>query len=169
VQAIDTLTNQVIATIPAGQTSQALVYVPNAVPTGAGTDNLVPLGQAAQVFKFDLKAVAGSGSSSVASATVAVNSLGALDLLQVAVSGLQPKTQYTVSLSDTNQAPFKNLTPLATFTTWQDGGGVAQAIGPLKKIVTGDGQLGQDTAKRRYVIVSPAGDVSNPVLIQKPE
>lgn len=167
VQAIDTLTNKVIATIPAGQTSQALVYVPNAVPSGAGTDNLVPLGQAAQVVKFDLKAVAGNASSP--SATVAVNSLGALDLLQIAVSGLQPKTQYTVSLSETSQAPYRNLVPLATFTTWQDGGGVAQAIGPLKKIVTRDEQTGQESLYRRYVIVSPASDVSNPVLIQKVE
>jgi YVTN family beta-propeller protein len=167
VQAIDTLINKVIATIPAGQTSQALVYVPNAVPSGAGTDNLVPLGQAADVFKFDLKAVAGSASSRGASATVAVNSLGALDLLQIAVSGLQPKTQYTVSLSDTNQPPFKNLVPLANFTTWQDGGGVAQAIGPLKKIVTNASQIGQEAVQRRYLIVSPTADVSNPVLIEK--
>jgi YVTN family beta-propeller protein len=166
VQAIDTLTNKVIATIPAGQTSQALVYVPNAVPSSAGTDNLVPLGQAAEVFKFDLKAAAAGGASSPGG-TVAVNSLGALDLLQIAVSGLQPKTQYTVSLSETSQAPYKNLVPLATFTTWQDGGGVAQAIGPLKKIVTAAGQTGQESLYRRYVIVSPAADVANPVLIQK--
>src|SRR6201987_3002875 len=38
--AIDTLTNKVIANIPIGQTTQALVYVPNAVPSGAGTENL---------------------------------------------------------------------------------------------------------------------------------
>jgi YVTN family beta-propeller protein len=39
---IDTLTNRVIANVPIGQTSQALVYMPNAVPAGDGTDNLVP-------------------------------------------------------------------------------------------------------------------------------
>jgi YVTN family beta-propeller protein len=44
--AIDTLTNKVIANIPIGQTTQALVYVPGAVPSGDGTDNLVPLGEA---------------------------------------------------------------------------------------------------------------------------
>jgi hypothetical protein len=42
--AIDTLTNNVIATIPIGQATQALVYVPNAMPDGAGTDNRAPLG-----------------------------------------------------------------------------------------------------------------------------
>src|SRR5271168_544729 len=44
--AIDTLTNKVIADIPIGQTTQALVYMPNAVPDGPGTDNLTPLGEA---------------------------------------------------------------------------------------------------------------------------
>jgi hypothetical protein len=43
---LDTLTNKVIANIPIG-TTQALVYVPNAVPNGTGTDNLMPLGAAA--------------------------------------------------------------------------------------------------------------------------
>lgn len=166
VQAIDTLTNQVIATIPAGQTSQALVYVPNAVPAGAGTDNLVPLGQVANVVKLQLKAVSVADNLPKASATVGVNSLGVLDLLQIAVSGLRPKTQYTLLLSDTDVPPFKDLLPLATFTTWQDGGGVAQAIGPLKKVVVGASQAQSESVKSRYLIVSPAQDLSNPVLIQ---
>ena len=54
--AIDTVTNQVIATIPIGQTSQALVYVPNAVPNGAGTDNLTPLGEAGNTTRLHLEA-----------------------------------------------------------------------------------------------------------------
>src|ERR1700719_2623432 len=37
--AIDTLTNTVIATSPIGQAAQAVVYVPNAVPEGAGNGN----------------------------------------------------------------------------------------------------------------------------------
>src|SRR5262249_11366142 len=40
--AIDTLSNKVVAHIPIGQTTQALVYVPGAVPDGPGTDNLAP-------------------------------------------------------------------------------------------------------------------------------
>ena len=46
VAAIDTLTNTVLATIPVGQQPQALVYIPGAVPTGDGTANLMPLGEA---------------------------------------------------------------------------------------------------------------------------
>src|SRR6266436_10081421 len=45
--AIDTLENKVVATIPIGQAAQAVVYVPNAVPDGAGTENLTALGTAA--------------------------------------------------------------------------------------------------------------------------
>jgi YVTN family beta-propeller protein len=40
VQAIDTVTNQVVATIPVGQLPQALVYVPNATTSDRGTSNL---------------------------------------------------------------------------------------------------------------------------------
>src|SRR5262249_45898906 len=46
VAVIDTLTNKVLTTIPVGQQPQALVYVPEAVPTGDGTANLIPLGDA---------------------------------------------------------------------------------------------------------------------------
>ena len=53
--AIDTITNKVIANIPIGQTTQALVYVPNAVPSGPGTENLVPLGAAANTARLHLE------------------------------------------------------------------------------------------------------------------
>src|SRR5258707_1681518 len=71
--AIDTLSNKVIADIPIGQTTQALVYVPNAVPNGAGTENLVPLGEAGNARTFPLE---GSGSAQSAQGWAAVNSLG---------------------------------------------------------------------------------------------
>jgi YVTN family beta-propeller protein len=41
--AIDTLSNSVIATVPIGQSAQAIAYVPNAVPNGDGTTGLQPL------------------------------------------------------------------------------------------------------------------------------
>src|SRR5207249_10337918 len=52
--AIDTLENKVIVTIPIGQAAQAVVYVPSAVPEGAGTDGLQPLGVAGQVVQLVL-------------------------------------------------------------------------------------------------------------------
>src|SRR5271169_4144593 len=50
--AIDTLTNKVIATVPIGQGAQAVIYVPNAVLDGAGTQGLQQLGLAGQATHF---------------------------------------------------------------------------------------------------------------------
>src|SRR5262249_7306228 len=66
VTAIDTLTNTVVATIPIGQAAQALVYVPNAVPTGDGTRNLQPLGTAAQAAHLALGPPGGAAATRVA-------------------------------------------------------------------------------------------------------
>src|SRR6185437_3091010 len=54
VVAIDTLENTVLAKVPIGQAAQALVYVPDAVPTGPGTVNLQPLGIADQAAHLTL-------------------------------------------------------------------------------------------------------------------
>jgi YVTN family beta-propeller protein len=97
---IDTLSNKVIANVPIGQTTQALVYVPNdvpnAVPNGPGTDNLVPLGEAANTTKLHLEAAGTSLPN--AQASVAVNSLGLLDLVQIAAEGLRPSRSTTFIL-----------------------------------------------------------------------
>ena len=126
---IDTVTNKVIATIPIGQTSQALVYVPNAVPNGPGL-NLLPLGTAANTARLHLEG--GGTTLPNAQASVAVNSLGLLDLVQIAARGLAPQTPYEVYLAESNQAPFGKLEPLAVLKTNPDGGGIVQTIGPLK-------------------------------------
>ena len=159
--AIDTLTNQVITNIPIGQTSQALVYVPNAVPTGAGTENLVPLGEAGNTARLMLEA-AGSAWPD-AQATVAVNSLGLLDLIQVAAKGLAPKAQYQLYLADSAQAPFGKLETLAVLKTNPDGAGIAQAIGPLKTLAA-DAPAGAPS--RRFLIVTELKDSSRVVLRQ---
>src|SRR2546421_9655872 len=52
--AIDTLSNKVIATLPIGQAAQAINYVPNAVPEGAGTQGLQALGVAGQAIHLTL-------------------------------------------------------------------------------------------------------------------
>src|SRR5271156_922721 len=107
--AIDTLTNKVIADIPIGQTSQALVYVPNAAPDDAGTKNLMPPGEAANIAQLHLEA--GGTAFPSAQASVAVNSLGLLDLVEIAAEGLAPKSQYQVYLAESNLPPFGELQP----------------------------------------------------------
>src|ERR1700730_4751065 len=134
--AIDTVANKVIANIPIGQTTQALGYVPNAVPSGAGTEKRTPLGAAANTARLHLEA--GGTELPEAQASVAVNSLGLLDLVQIAAQGLAPQTQYQVYLAESNQSPFGNLEPLAVLKTNPDGAGIVQAIGLLKALAGND-------------------------------
>jgi hypothetical protein len=158
--AIDTLENKVIANIPIGQTTQALVYVPNAVPDGSGTENLTPLGQAGNTVRLELKS-AGSGLPE-AEATVAVNSLGLLDLVQIAAKGLTPKSQYQVYLAESDHAPFGKLEPLAVLKTNPDGAGIVQAIGPLKTL----SHASASVSSQRFLIITELGDSSHVVLRQ---
>jgi len=159
--AIDTESNRVMAEIPIGQTTQALVYVPNAAPDGPGTDNLTPLGLAGNVVRLRLRGA--SDSFPNAQATIAVNSLGLLDLLQISASGLSPRSQYQVYLVDSNSAPYGHLEPLADLNTNPDGAGSAQAIGPLKTLAPGDETK---SAPRRFLIVTEAKNQTQVVLRQ---
>ena len=161
--AIDTITNKVVAEIPIGQTTQALVYVPGAIPNGAGTDNLVPLGEAANTARLHLEA--GGIALPTAQASVAVNSLGLLDLVQIAAEGLAPKSQYRVYLAESNHAPFGKLEALAVLKTNPDGAGIVQAIGPLKALAhreTG----GSASQSERYLVVTDMYDALQVVLRQ---
>jgi YVTN family beta-propeller protein len=159
--AIDTMTNKVIATIPIGQTTQALVYVPNAAPSGSGTDNLMPLGVAANTARLHLEA--GGTALAEAQASVAVNSLGLLDLVQIAARGLAPQMTYQVYLAESNRSPFGKLEPLAVLKTNPDGAGIVQAIGPLKVLAGGNEA---SSASQRFLIVTDIKDSSQVVLRQ---
>jgi YVTN family beta-propeller protein len=159
--AIDTLTNKVIAQIPIGQTTQALVYVPNAVPAGNGTTNLTPLGEAGNTARLHLEAAGRSLPN--AQASVAVNSLGLLDLLQIAAEGLMPTSQYEVYLAGSGDTPGA-LEPLAVLTTNPDGGGIVQTIGPLKTLAA-EAATSADSS-RRFLIVTQLNNPSQIVLRQ---
>jgi YVTN family beta-propeller protein len=160
---IDTITNEVIANIPIGQTTQALVYVPNAVASGSGLESLMPLGAAANTARLHMEA---SGTVlPEAQASVAVNSLGLLDLVQIAAKGLSPQTQYQVYLAESNAAPFGKLEPLAVLKTNPDGAGIVQAIGPLKVLAANDPN---SSAPQRFLIVTDIKDSSH-VVLQQPK
>jgi len=159
--AIDTVSNKVIANIPIGQTTQALVYVPNAVPSGFGRENLMPLGAAANTARLHLEA--GGSELPDAQASVAVNSLGLLDLVQIAARGLAPRTSYQVYVAESNQSPFGKLEPLAVLKTNPDGAGIVQAIGPLKVLAGNDPG---SSASQRFLIVTDIKDSSQVVLRQ---
>jgi YVTN family beta-propeller protein len=162
--AIDALSNKVIANIPIGQTTQALVYVPGAVPNGDGTANLTPLGVAGQALHIEMLPPAGAGTS--ARATVAVNSLGVIDLLQIAAAGLQPGQEYQLFLVDSLTKPDASRVGLVKFKTWPNGAGIAQAIGPLRTVVGAtEGGAGKQSEQRYLVLTATGSD--QPVLQQR--
>jgi YVTN family beta-propeller protein len=98
VTAINTLTNKVIATVPIGQAPQAITYVPDAVPSGPGTQNLQSLGVAGQVAHLALAASAAETSN--APTSVSLFDQGLIQVLEASVSGLQPKEPYVLALAD---------------------------------------------------------------------
>jgi len=128
VQAIDTQTNQIIATIPVGQLPQALVYVPNATSSNAGTANLKPLGPATSALHIEL--VPPDGNRSKAHASVAINSLGLIDNLQIAATGLDPGKKYRLVLVGGSESQ-----DLVTFAAGIGGVAITQTLGPLKRVV----------------------------------
>ncbi len=128
VQAIDTLTNTIVATIAVGQLPQALVYVPNATTSDRGTANLKPLGVQTEALHLEL--VPPASANSAAHASVSINSLGLIDNLQIAASGLQPGMKYRLMLVGGPEAQ-----ELAVLSAGIGGVAIAQTLGPLKRAV----------------------------------
>jgi YVTN family beta-propeller protein len=155
-QVIDTLSNQTIATLPGGQAAQALVYVPNAVPAGDGLSSLVPLATSGQAVHLYL----GPNSNSSASGpptTVTLNYQGPIDLLEAAVTGLDPNASYTLGLVPNLGASTQDFQPLATFQTNAAGAQIVESLGPLRQIVAGSPELQNQRDQKRYLEIVPAG------------
>jgi YVTN family beta-propeller protein len=163
--AIDTLANKILATIPIGQQPQALVYVPDAVPTGDGTNNLAPLADAGKAAHLTLAAPEDS-SSAAAHATVSVNSLGPLDLLQMAVSGLKPGKMYRLWLVTARTSPFGDKQDLAVFKANLAGAQVVQTVGPFRQVLTSAQEKTAELTQQRFLLVTPA-DSDAAELVQK--
>jgi YVTN family beta-propeller protein len=128
-QAIDTKTNTVIATIHVGQLPQALIYVPDATTSDEGNANLKPLGSPA-TDALHLEMVPPSKSDSGAHASVAVNSLGLIDNLQIAATGLEPGGKYLLRLTGNG-----GRQDLIVLKAGIGGAVIAQTLGPLKQVV----------------------------------
>jgi len=148
--AIDTLTNAVIATAPIGQAPQAVVYVPDAVPDGDGTKSLQPLGVASEATRLKLARVGGAASADPETPTsVTLFDQGLVQVLQAAVTGLEPGRRYVLALSN-NADGSGAITPLSSFTTNPAGSAIVNAVGPIRQIVQGE----EETPRRYLVIVS---------------
>ena len=156
VAAIDTASNKVVATIATGQSPQGMVYIPNAVPSGPGTDNLSALGAAGDAVHLTM----GAAGVAEPATTVVVNNQGLVDLLQAAVTGLEPKKPYVLALSS-NADGSGVLDLVAKFMTNPAGAAIVNAIGPLRKSVQGNAGT-----PRRYLVIAPNGDDKPGVPVQ---
>jgi YVTN family beta-propeller protein len=157
--AIDTLQNKVIATMPIGQAAQAVVYVPNAVPDGAGTDNLQPLGIAGQVAHLVLGPVGGAPAT-----RVSLFDQGLTQVVQAAVTGLEAKKPYVLALSSDPKGAGQ-LESISAFMTNPAGAAVVNAVGPIRQVV----QPGADPTPRRYLVIATgtAASIGAPVQVQQ--
>jgi hypothetical protein len=166
VAAVDTLKDEVIATSPVGQAHQALVYVPDAFPAanisnhnsamttmtvapeGLGTSNLQPLGLAGQ--STDLMLVPpGAKKEEKTPTSVSLYEQGLVQVLQAAVTGLEPRKPYLIALSS---EPSGNgfLEPLQEFMTNRAGAAIVNAIGPICQLVRAE-----EKTPRRYLVIVP--------------
>ncbi len=145
--AIDTISNKVIATVAIGQAPQAIAYVPNAVPSGDGTQNLQPVGIAGRAAHLTLTRRAGN-SGSTAPTSVTLFDQGLTQVLQASVTDLQPKRPYVLALAPQPSGEGM-LEPLSAFMTNPAGSAIVNAVGPIRQIVQGGG-----STDKRYLVIA---------------
>jgi YVTN family beta-propeller protein len=155
--AIDTASNTVIATVPIGQAPQAVVYVPGASPAGAAA-GLQPLGLAGEVAHLTLGPSGGAAATSVS-----LFDQGLVQVLQAAVTGLEPKSPYVLALAERADGGGV-LQPLAAFMTNPAGSAIVNAAGPIRQLVRS-----AEPGPRRYLVIAPGrpGETGAPVQMQQ--
>lgn len=93
-----------------------------------------------------------------------VNNQGPLDILEAAVSGLQPGNVYELVLVERPVVPYGEVQSLAQFTANPAGAAIVTTVGPLKQVVVAS----PDRPPRRYLAIVPlkGGEQGAPVQIQ---
>jgi YVTN family beta-propeller protein len=162
---IDTASNRVVATVDVGQAPQAIVYVPDAVPSGPGTQGLQPLGVAGQVLRLALAPRNGKATARDRPPTsVTLFDQGLVQVLQASVTGLAPKQPHVLAFSDKPDGSGP-LEPLAAFTANPAGAAIVNATGPIRQIVRSP-----EGAPRRYLVIATGtpAQPGAPVQVQAP-
>ncbi|HEX8271495.1 MAG TPA: beta-propeller fold lactonase family protein [Longimicrobiaceae bacterium] len=162
VDVIDTRTNTRVGRIPMGQSPQALVYVPGAVPGGAGTANLVPLTATTSRAATAVSLVPPTGSGT-GKGTVWIRSLGPVDGVDVSVSSLAPSTTYTLFLR--GQGPGRDALswPLATVAT--DASGANALVEAVAPTTLPPDLAGPYTPTRPYLVLVRGTSADDPIAI----
>jgi hypothetical protein len=147
------------------QLPQALVYVPDAVPAVSGTNNLAmtrmmvvperlgtnnlqPLGVAGQSAQLWLAPPEGKKEDK-APTSVSLSDQGLVQVLEAAVTGLEPGKPYLLALP-TEPSGSGVLEPLQGFMTNPAGAAIVNAIGPIRQVMRGE-----DKIPRRYLVIVP--------------
>ena len=87
---------------------------------------------------------------------------GLIQVLQASVTGLEPQHSYVLALSLRPDGGGV-LEPLATFTANAAGSAIVNALGPIRQLVRGEGDV-----QRRYLVIAPgaAARLGAPVQTQ---
>jgi hypothetical protein len=115
---------------------------------GLGISNLQPLGLAGQ--STDLMLVPpGAKKEEKTPTSVFLYDQGLVQVLQAAVTGLEPGKPYLIALSS---EPSGNgfLEPLQGFVTNRAGAAIVNAIGPICQLVRAE-----EKTPRRYLVIAP--------------
>lgn len=141
---IDTLANRVIAAVHSGQSPQGIAYVPDAVPTGDGRENLEALGSAGSALHLRLV----DARDGVEKTSVAVNNQGFSDLLEAAVTGLVPGEMYFLDLAAHVDGSGRR-DRIASFKANPSGAAIVTAVAELRTL------LSEKTSpnERRYLVI----------------
>lgn len=158
VDVIDTRSNRRIARIPMGQSPQALVYVPDAVPSGRGLAELAPLEANERPVRFELVPASAARRGH---GTVDVRSLGPIDGVDVSVSGLDAVATYTLYLTERADNGARSDLPLATVVTDRNGNAPLVESVSTTRLPMSDGAFG---VGRQLILVKGTDRGGPPVL-----
>ena len=102
--------------------------------------------------------------TSEAPTSVSLFDQGILQVLEAAVTGLEPGRPYVLALAEQPDGRGA-VEPLAAFTTNAAGAQIVNAVGPIRQVVRGENRV-----RERYLVIvpgTPAG-FGAPVQIQAP-
>ena len=130
-------------------------------PTGPGTEGLRPLGVAGQTAQSWL-APPGQGTTAdgaKAPTSVTLFDQGLVQVLEAAVTGLEPGKPYVLALA--TEPSGGALEPLQGFITNPAGSAIVNTIGQIRQVVRG-----ADEIPRRYLVIVPGTAAEHGAAVQ---
>jgi hypothetical protein len=135
------------------------------VPPSSETGGLLPLGIAGQTVQLWL-APPGQGTTpggEKAPTSLTLFDQGLVQVLEAAVTGLEPKKPYVLALASEPSGGGK-IEPLQSFMTNPAGSAIVNAVGPIRQVVQGADQI-----QRRYLVILPGTAADHGAAVQVQE